>query len=139
MSRVDAFGQMGNDNGRIASVGGRGASDSVWTKLNTDNAGGSDCALRSSVEVVGERSAGGAVRKTCRGCGRRWADDWGGERTCPDCGIDHQGIDTRKSYFRVGLPDQARDHCEVEITVGSPALRDLVGIGSMLCGIKGAQ
>ena len=140
MARVDAYGEIGNDLGARQSVGGaRGNAHRVWARLNTDNAGQSDCCLHVSAEVDGERHTGGQIRKTCRGCGRRWADDWGGEKVCPDCGIERQGIDTRKSCFQIGLPDQDNGHCEVEITTGNPAMRDLVAIGAMLCGLKGAQ
>ncbi len=136
MARVDAYGEIGNDLGARQSVGGaRGNAHRVWARLNTDNAGSSDCALQVSAEVNGERHAGGAVRKTCRDCGRHWER---GEATCPECGTVRQGIDTRKTVFEVGLPDQAGDHCEVEIVVGNPALRRLATIGAFLCAVKGA-
>ncbi len=139
MGRVDAFGEIGNELGAHQSVGGaRGNAHRVWARLNTDNASRSDCALRVSAEVDGERHAGGKLRKTCHNCGRRWADGWGGERVCLNCGADRQGIDTRKTTFEIGLPDQADEHCEVEIVVGNPALRRLATVGAFLCAVKGA-
>lgn len=138
--RVDAYGEIGNDLGQHRTVAGqRGGASRVWARLNTDNAGRSDCALNVSAEVTGERSLDGRVRKTCRGCGRRWDNDWAAAgETCPDCGTLRQGQDTRETTFTVGLP-RATTHCEVVLEVGNPALNRLVGIGAMLCAVKGAQ
>ena len=138
MARVDAYGEIGNDLGAHQSVGGaRGNAHRVWARLNTDNAGGADCALQVSAEVLGERSHNGRPRrKTCRDCGRRWEP---GETRCPECGAVRQGIDTRKTVFEVGLPDQANDHCEVEIMVGNPTLRRLATVGAYLCALKGVS
>jgi len=136
MARVDAYGEIGNDLGAHQSVGGaRGNAHRVWARLNTDNAGRCDCALNVSAEVIGERHTGGKLRKTCRDCGRRWES---GETRCPECGTVRQGIDTRKTVFEVGLPDQAGEYCEVEIVVGNPALRRLATVGAFLCAVKGA-
>ncbi|GAG28125.1 unnamed protein product, partial [marine sediment metagenome] len=133
----DAYGEIGNDLGAHQSVGGaRGNAHRVWARLNTDNAGGCDCALIVRAEVLGERHHNGRPqRKTCRNCGRRWES---GETRCPECGTVRQGIDTRKTVFEVGLPDQAGQHCEVEIVVGNPALRRLATVGAFLCAVKGA-
>ena len=136
MGRVDAYGELGNDLGQRRSVGGmRGNARGVWARLNTDNAGESDCALNVSASVAGERHWGGKPRKTCRQCRRNWKS---GETRCPNCNAVRQGIDTRKTYFEIGLPNQASGHCEVEIVVGNPALRRLATIGAFLCAVKGA-
>jgi hypothetical protein len=85
---------------------------------------------------LGERHHNGRQqRKTCRDCGRHWAS---GETRCPECSTVRQGIDTRKTVFEVGLPDQAGQHCDVEIVVGNPALRRLATVGAFLCAVKGA-
>ncbi len=137
MARVDAYGEIGNDLGARQSVGGaRGNARRVWARLNTDNTSRSDCALTVSAEVLGQRHNNGRPqRKTCRDCGHRWER---GETTCPACGTIRQGIDTRKTVFEVGLPDQAGDHCEVQIVVGNPALGRLATLGAFLCAVKGA-
>jgi hypothetical protein len=76
------------------------------------------------------------MRKTCRYCGRRWVH---GETRCPECGVTRQGIDLRHTVFKVGLPEQADDFCEVQICVGNPALNELAAVGVFLCAVKGAS
>ncbi len=112
MARVNAFLRAGNDNGREVSVGGRGRSDSVWAKLNTDNAGGSDCGLYVSAEVCGT--------------GVRYQ-----ERRLKSVG------DGRRSVFTVTLPE-ANDHCTVNIECHGESLRQLATIGAALATVKGA-
>ena len=134
--RVDAYGEIGNNIGQSRSVGGaRGNANRVWARINTDNGGGSDCTLRVSAEVTGDRSAGGKIRKTCWSCRRKW-ESWA-EWVCPECGADRQGRDTRTTHFEVGLPED-NPSCTVVISVGNPALRQVAEMGAFLCGIKGA-
>jgi len=128
----------------------RGNASRVWARLNTDNGAQSDCVLHVSAEVVGERSAGGALRKTCHQCRRRWKEGhWNDSRSewvreedgltaCPDCGAQRQGIDTRRTFFHIGLPNKMAG-CEVRIEMGNPALNRLVEVGAALCGVKGLQ
>ena len=112
MARVNAFLQAGNDNGREVAVGGRGRSDAVWAKLNTDNAGGSDCGLHVSAEVCGP--------------GLRYQ-----ERRLKSVG------DGRRSVFTVTLP-KASDHCTVNIEHHGESLRQLARMGTALAMVKGA-
>lgn len=146
MARTNAFLTAGNDNGRRISMGGRKSQSSVWARLNTDNASHSDCSICVSAEVVGQRSLNGKPRKTCHNCGRKWVEGTyeGGYtpneddlRECPGCGADRQGIDTRKSCFRVELPDQNDEFCEVEIVEHGYALKQLARMGAALAAIKG--
>ena len=139
MARVNAFLSVGNDNGRRVNVGGRGKSDSVWARLNTDNQTGSDVSLYVSAEVSGEsRYNGMAIRKTCRCCGYKYGEHYGKIRQCPICHTTRQGIDTLESRFEIELPPA--DHgATVRIRADNARLNDLAHVGAMLCTIKGIQ
>jgi hypothetical protein len=114
MSRVNAYLEAGNDAGRRVSVGGRASSDSVWARLNTNNATGSDCALKVSAEVTGP-----GLRSK--------------ERRLKSVG------DGRRSVFTVELPRQCDENCEVTINLAGEGLRELARISAALCGVKGAM
>lgn len=150
MARSDVYIQVGNCH-TVQSIGGRRTSDSGWAWLNTDNASKSDCGLRVSVDVSGERQRNGRpLRKTCD-CGHKWRDGYWddqhnkwidgedeGRRECPQCGVVRQGIDTRKSHFTVKLPDQTDGNCEVVITTPHYEAERILQFGAMLCTLQGA-
>jgi len=52
MARVNAFIEAGNEH-RDVSIGGRRGNSRVWARLNTDNAGRDNCALRVEARVHG--------------------------------------------------------------------------------------
>lgn len=134
MGRVNAFGRMWNDNGRDVSVGGRGQSDRISANLNTDNAGGSDCHLFATAEVVGEKQVGGKpMRKLCDNCNYPWANDK--QRECPVCKKERQGIDTRCTIFTVELPEPS-EYCHVRIREHDASLKDIAAFGAVLAGMK---
>jgi len=144
----------GNDN-RQVSVGGRQNTNGGWCRVNTDNGTKSDCAVSVSADVVGEKATGGKPRATCHQCGRKWVKghwehpdaEWSKQgkwveeeeyvKTCPQCGARRQGIDTRKSCFRVTLPEQCDENCEVRITTPSERAADIVRFGAALATIQG--
>ena len=159
MGRVNVFIEAGNEN-RTESIGGRrGNPRSGWARLNTDNAGKSDCSMTLRVEVVGERQRGGSdPRKTCP-CGYKWVEGryvqpdgtvgWTASTDCtwepgdsdldkcPKCGTLRQGMDTRKSCFEVELPEQNDEHCEVRLVPHGHKMAQLARMGVALCVIKG--
>jgi len=137
MGRSNTFMQAGNEN-REVSIGGRGNSDTVWAWLNTDNGGGSNCAVRVRAEVSGDRSLNGKPRKTCHNCNRKWVDSETDLIACPSCGSDRQGVDTRRTDFTVELPE-ANDYCSVTIREHGAALADLARIGAMFVGVQVAE
>jgi hypothetical protein len=140
MARCDAFGEISNDAGQSRSIGGRHKASRVSAWLNTDNGQGSNCSLRVSAEVLGEGQAGGRPRKTCAGCGHKFAGEVYEIKVCPVCKKPRQGRDTRKSVFTVELPESKwnPDACEVEIVSHGDRFRGILHVGALLCALKGA-
>ena len=97
MARTNAFLTGWNDH-RDVSVGGRRANDSVWAKLNTDNASQSDCCLFVSASVHGRARSSKEREKL--------GDD-------------------RNTVFTVELPDVIDENCKVNIN--DPGWRDSLG------------
>ena len=154
MARTNVYITAGSDN-RVTSVGGRRQTDGGWARVNTDNGSKSDCAVSVKADVIGERAAGGKPRATCHQCNRKWIkghmlhpdkgwspdnkwiDEEDNLKVCPQCGAQRQGIDTRKSIFRVTLPEQSDENCEVRITTPGEQASEIVRIGAMLVSVQG--
>jgi len=149
--RTDVYGQISGDH-NTQSVGGRRNNTSVDAWINTDNATKSDCGIRVSGRVYGERSLNGRMRKTCHGCGYKWGEghwdegnhEWvphedDDRRECPQCGATRQGIDTRKSQFIVRLPDQTDDNCHIEITTPHHEATKILQFGAALVTVQGVM
>ena len=137
MSRVNTCLIAGNGAGRRITMGGRrGAQDTVWAALNTDNKCQSDCGLHVKAQVIGERLRGGKKpRKTCHHCGQAWESLYAepGE-ACAQCGEPRQGRDERQSEFTVTLPEAGG--CRVELRTYGQDAAELLRVGAALCGVK---
>ncbi len=138
MGRLDVFVTAGNDQRQVSVGGRRGNSSEGWAQINTDNSTKSDCHIKVSGDVVGERQQGGlSERKSCHNCTHKWTDTEDGLTECPSCHSPRQGIDTRKSVFTVELPDQTDKNCEVRIAPHGDSLKGVLAIGAALCAVKG--
>lgn len=112
MARVNAFIEAGNES-RTTSLGGRGANDRVWARLNTDNHLETDCSLYVSADVEGP-----GLRST--------------ERRKKTVG-DH-----RTSHFYIELPEPS-EACHVRIDTAGGKMRELAFMGALLCTVKAGQ
>lgn len=149
--RSNVYGRISSDY-PTQSVGGRRNSDQVSAWVNTDNASKSDCGVTVTGEVLGERQLNGKPRKTCHCCGYKWGEGrWDEEKghweshpdeylkTCPKCGARRQGIDTRKSHFKIRLPDQTDENCEIVITTPHDEATRILQFGAALVTVRGVM